>query len=271
MSDKKFFFITICYNNLQGLQRTVDSLRAQHYADWECVIVDGNSRDGTKAYLEELVANCSNFTAVSEPDRGIYDAMNKGIERMPACDYFCFLNSGDALYAPQTLTLLNQQLQACRHERLPAIVYGATAEAFADGQEIIKPPNPKIALVKGMFCHHQSMFFHYRFAHLRYDLSYKLSGDYDYIVRAMQGLNAADLLRVDFTLSRFDMTGVSNSRRIAGIKEDFRLRVSNGLCSTVTSALYAVRSLSLMGLKQVSYPLYLLMRTKTITANNHLM
>lgn len=268
MSNKKFFFITICYNNLQGLQRTINSLQMQHYADWQCVIIDGDSRDGTKAYLEALVANCRNITAVSEADRGIYDAMNKGIERMPVCDYFCFLNSGDALYAPETLGLVNQQLQVYQDGHLPAIVYGATAEAFADDQEIIKPPNPNIALAKGMFCHHQSMFFHYRYAHLRYNLSYKLSGDYDYIVRVMQGLNAADLLRVDLTVSRFDMTGVSNRRRIAGIKEDFRLRVSNGLCSTMTSALYAVRSLGLMGLKQVSYPLYLLMRAKTITANN---
>ncbi|MFN7098187.1 MAG: glycosyltransferase, partial [Gammaproteobacteria bacterium] len=57
MSDKKFSFITICYNNLQGLQRTVDSLRTQHYANWQCVIIDGNSRDGTKAYLERLLTD----------------------------------------------------------------------------------------------------------------------------------------------------------------------------------------------------------------------
>ncbi|MBU1725349.1 MAG: glycosyltransferase, partial [Gammaproteobacteria bacterium] len=72
----KFFFITICWNNFAGLRATIDSLLMQSCREWECIIVDGNSSDGTSPYLDSLVAEHSNITVISEPDKGIYDAMN---------------------------------------------------------------------------------------------------------------------------------------------------------------------------------------------------
>ena len=265
--NNKFFFITICYNNLPGLVRTVNSLLKQSYHHWECIIIDGNSKDGTPAYLEQLSHEHVNIRVVSEPDQGIYDAMNKGIAQIPACDYFCFLNSGDSLYEPETLMKLDANIQSLGEEK-PAIVYGHACEEFEDNQEVVKPASSTISLEKGMFCNHQSMFFHQRYAQLRYDLEYKLSADYDYIIRAVKMLeHPADMQMLDMVISRFDMTGVSNSRRMSGIKEDFRLRVKNELCSPVPSALYAARSIGLMSLKRFSYPLYLLMRSKTTTNN----
>ncbi|MDQ5767215.1 glycosyltransferase family 2 protein [Thiothrix subterranea] len=265
--SNKLFFITICYNNLVGLQRTIDSLLAQTYQNWECIVIDGASKDGTPAYLQQLSAVQPNIRYISEPDKGIYDAMNKGISQIRSCDYFCFLNSGDSLYAADTLTQLDQQLQVFMAQP-PAIVYGDMCEEFADGVEVIKAAKHTFSLKKGMFCSHQSMFFHYRYAALRYDLEYKISSDYDYIVRAVNLLKHPDeMQRLDLILSRFDMTGVSNSRRLSGIKEDFTLRIKNGLCSPASSALYAARSVGLMNLKRFSYPLYLLMRSKTASNN----
>jgi putative colanic acid biosynthesis glycosyltransferase len=264
--SNKFFFVTICYNNLAGLQRTVESLLKQSCRDWECVIIDGASKDGTPAYLAQLAAEQPAIRVISEPDRGIYDAMNKGLERMSPCDYFCFLNSGDSLYSAETLTELDSAINGLGR-RKPAIVYGHACEEFADNQ-VIKPASSTISLEKGMFCNHQSMFFHHGYARLRYDLEYKLSADYDYIVRAVKMLpRPTDMQLLDMVIARFDMAGVSNSRRLSGIKEDYRLRVKNELCSTGSSALYAARSVCLMNLKRFSYPLYLLMRSKT-TFNN---
>lgn len=261
MNNKDFFFITICWNNLRGLRATVDSLLAQSYPNWKCIIIDGNSGDGTKAYLEDLVSEYPNIKAVSESDKGIYDAMNKGLSNMPECDYFCFLNSGDSLYAPDTLQQLNQKISSAGNG-LPAIVYGDTCESFESGEEVVKPAGHTVNLGKGMFCHHQSMLFHYRYASLRYDLAYRLSADYDYIVRAVKMIDKnTDLVRLDMVISRFDMTGASNSQRFSGIMEDFRLRVRNDLCSRFSSATYAFRSFCLMGLKRFSYPLYLWMRS----------
>ncbi len=64
--SNKFAFITICYNNLQGLRRTVDSLLAQSYGDWQCVIIDGNSQDGTQAYIQQLSSEHANIRVLSE-------------------------------------------------------------------------------------------------------------------------------------------------------------------------------------------------------------
>lgn len=265
--SNKFFFITICYNNLTGLRRTINSLLGQTYQNWACIVIDGASSDGTPAYLQQLSAAQPNIRHISAPDKGIYDAMNKGIEQIGACDYFCFLNSGDSLYAVDTLTQLNQRIQAFTTPA-PAIVYGDMCEEFADGKEVMKAAKRTFSLKKGMFCSHQSMFFHRRYMALRYDLGYKISSDYDYIVRAVNLLkHPSEMQHVDLVLSRFDMTGVSNSCRLSGIREDFNLRINNGLCSPAMSALYAARSVGLMYLKRFSYPLYLLMRSKTASNN----
>ena len=266
MNDTKFFFITICYNNKDGLKQTIASLKEQTYLNWNCLIIDGNSQDGTQEYLANLDNPSIKF--ISERDRGIYDAMNKGIASISDCDYFCFLNSGDALHNSLVLENLNVTLKNFNDSDKPKIIYGHTCESFPSGAEVIKPASSVIALQKGMFCHHQSMFFHQSLADLHYNLNYKLSADYDYIVRAMKRVQKpADLMLVDSIIARFDMSGASNKKRLLGIKEDFRLRIENGLCSSYFSAIYALRSISLMYLKRVSYPLYMLMRSRKVFTN----
>lgn len=89
----KLSIITINYNNKEGLQRTIDSVCSQSYHDYEWIIIDGNSNDGSKELIEE---NADLFSYwVSEPDKGIYDAMNKGIA-VATGEYCQFLNSGDS-------------------------------------------------------------------------------------------------------------------------------------------------------------------------------
>lgn len=256
----KFFFITICWNNLSGLKTTIESLLMQSFQNWECIIIDGNSSDGTQDFIRDISGKYSNINALSEPDKGIYDAMNKGLAEMPACEYFCFLNSGDSLFSKDTLHELSHHL-FIEKSKEPAIIYGSSCEVFESGKELVKPASRNIDLKKGMFCNHQCMFFAYRFAALRYDLSFKLSADYDYIVRAVKMIRRPEkVLHLNMVIARFDMTGASNSRRILGIMEDFKLRIKNGLCSEFSSAIYLCRSVGLMWLKRLSYPLYMKMR-----------
>lgn len=88
--------ITVCYNNLSGLVRTYESLREDLQA-FEWIIVDGGSADGTAAFVEkEIKTNARNVTFISEKDKGIYDAMNKGIGRSTG-EFIIFLNAGDKL------------------------------------------------------------------------------------------------------------------------------------------------------------------------------
>lgn len=92
--------ITINYNNKQGLQETIDSVVSQTYKDIEWIIIDGGSTDGSRELIEE---NAQYFTYwCSEPDKGIYNAMNKGIGQATG-EYCLFLNSGDSLYSAHTL------------------------------------------------------------------------------------------------------------------------------------------------------------------------
>jgi len=104
----KLSIITVNFNNAEGLKRTIDSVVAQNYSDLEFIVVDGNSTDTSVAILEE---NNSHITKwISEPDNGVYQAMNKGVG-MAGGEYMLFLNSGDHLYHPSVLLKINSYLK----------------------------------------------------------------------------------------------------------------------------------------------------------------
>lgn len=102
----KLSIITINYNNAAGLKKTLDSVAEQTYTDFEHIIVDGASTDGSVeeiiAYSQSPIANRYQITWISEPDTGVYNAMNKGIKRASG-DYLLFLNSGDFLIEKDVL------------------------------------------------------------------------------------------------------------------------------------------------------------------------
>jgi glycosyltransferase involved in cell wall biosynthesis len=95
MSNYKLTIITINFNNLEGLKRTVESVINQSFQDFEYIVIDGDSKDGSASYIKEMKKHFDYW--VSEPDRGIYHAMNKGIE-VARGEYLLFLNSGDRLF-----------------------------------------------------------------------------------------------------------------------------------------------------------------------------
>ena len=92
--------ITVTYNAEPLLERTLQSVLAQRYADKEIVVVDGQSSDGTVAVIKRHAAAIQSW--VSEPDRGIYDAMNKGV-RMATGDWILFMNAGDTFASDDVL------------------------------------------------------------------------------------------------------------------------------------------------------------------------
>lgn len=118
---KRLSIITVSYNDIAGLRRTRDSIRSQTFRDFEWIVVDGGSTDGSKDFLSELQAETA--WCCSERDSGIFNAMNKGIGHAEG-EYTLFLNSGDTLYAPDTLKQV--------FGRMPSadIVYGDWTEAL---------------------------------------------------------------------------------------------------------------------------------------------
>ena len=107
--------ITINYNNLEGLKKTIESVCSQTYRDYEWIVIDGGSTDGSRELIEENKSHIHYW--VSEPDNGIYHAMNKGIAQAKG-DYCQFLNSGDYYIAPNTLQ------QVFSHDELADVNYG---------------------------------------------------------------------------------------------------------------------------------------------------
>lgn len=105
--SKKITIITVNYNNKAGLEKTIDSVIHQSINDFEFIVIDGDSTDGSAKLIEKYKNSFAYH--VSEPDEGIYNAMNKGI-RNATGDYILFLNSGDMLYAPDTLEKVQFQI-----------------------------------------------------------------------------------------------------------------------------------------------------------------
>ena len=104
----KISIITVNYNNLEGLKKTVEHVKNQTYQEFEYVIIDGGSEDGSVDYVKK---NSSLFDYwVSEPDNGVYQAMNKGIEKATG-ECLLFLNSGDHFYNAEVLEKYHHQLK----------------------------------------------------------------------------------------------------------------------------------------------------------------
>ena len=123
----KFSIITVTYNAEKVLEDTIQSVVFQTYRDVEYIIVDGNSKDNTM----EIVSKYRNHISkvISEPDKGLYDAMNKGI-RMATGDYLCFLNAGDEFHDNETL---QKTIHTLKGKELPDVIYGETAIVDEEG------------------------------------------------------------------------------------------------------------------------------------------
>lgn len=205
--------ITITYNNLEGLKKTHKSLCAQTAQTFEWIVVDGASTDGSIDFLKTTDASWK-----SEKDGGIYDAMNKGIDRANH-QYMLFLNAGDMLADPKTLEILEETLKLN-----PAFVYGDSIEQDGNGVKHFKPAKPYTKISKGLFTHHQAMI--YKKNDLRYDLAYKISSDYDFTYRYLMEIVSLDLPvhYIPMPLCIFEGGGISQTSAKLGRDEQYKIR-----------------------------------------------
>lgn len=198
--------ITVCRNDLSGLKRTYESVIRQQQSLFEWVVIDGASTDGTTDFLSSLPAGFGNW--VSEPDGGIYAAMNKGIVRSVG-QYCLFLNAGDELAGPDTLLQVSQSVVS------QDIVYGDAIE-ITDNAEAYKKAFGHQRAGYSMFTHHQAIFYRREMLSAGYDTSFKLAADW-----AMTSLllsAGASALYVQYPICRFHRGGASDRpdmRRLA--------------------------------------------------------
>ena len=194
-------YVTITYNAAKVLQRTLDSVLEQDYHDIVHLIIDGASTDDTLKIVDDYIArsnaaeNGHRIQVMSEPDKGIYDAMNKGLRSLDG-DYVCFLNAGDFLPAPNIVSSIVETLTSSlspHSSQLPAVLYGDTDIVDGEGRflHLRRHRPPKLltwrSFKKGMLVCHQAFYARLDIARqFPYDLKYRHSADVDWCIRVMK-------------------------------------------------------------------------------------
>lgn len=205
----KLSIITINFNNLAGLKKTADSVISQTWKEFEWIIIDGGSTDGSKEFIVSLNddLNRNGWNPItywcSEPDKGIYNAMNKGIAKANG-EYLNFMNSGDCFYENRTLD------EFMKKANLSAdIIYGDWVFVHSDYESICKyNENFDIYNLYMRNICHQAMFI--KSVHLHnegFNEKYKIVADYaKWMSFALQGRTFE---RVDSIICKHDMLGIS--------------------------------------------------------------
>lgn len=234
----KFSIITVTYNAEKVLEDTIQSVIAQTYHHIEYIVVDGASKDATPAIIAKYRSYIHHL--VSEPDKGIYDAMNKGLA-LATGDYLCFLNAGDTLHEDDTLM---RMVQSIRSKELPDVLYGETAlvdeqRHFLRMRRLSAPDKLNWKSFKqGMVVCHQA-FFAKRTLAQPYDLQYRYSSDFDWCIRIMK--KSQTLHNTRLTLIDYLEEGITTANRKASLNERFRIMAHHyGWISTLLHHLWFV-------------------------------
>ena len=238
----KFSIITVTYNAGAVLEDTIQSVITQTYRNVEYIIVDGGSKDHTLDIINRYREHI--HTLVSEPDKGLYDAMNKGI-RLATGDYLCFLNAGDELHEDDTLQLMVHSITGTE---LPDVLYGETAIVDEEGhflrmRRLSAPENLNWKSFKdGMLVCHQAFFPRRELAE-PYNLRYRFSADFDWCIRIMK--KSHTLHNTHLTLIDYLNEGMTTRNHRASLHERFRIMCRHyGYLSTLARhAWFALRLL----------------------------
>ena len=210
----KLSIITINRNNAAGLEKTLQSVASQTFKEFEYVVVDGASTDGSVEVIKRYECKFAHLKWVSEPDAGIYNAMNKGI-RMASGDYIQILNSADCL-ASEDVT--GRMLAALEKADNPSILYGNMIKCFPDGRKLVDKcfagqEITMLGMYTGTLNHDpayicRDLFEKYGY----YDENLKIVSDWKWYLQAII-LGGERPRYVDINVTLFDMTGISETNK----------------------------------------------------------
>lgn len=206
--------VTINRNNAIGLEKTMRSVAAQTCKEFEYIVVDGASTDGSVEMVKNLEPEFKHLKWVSETDSGIYNAMNKGL-RMTSGDYIQILNSGDSLAAPD---VMERMLSALEKADKPSMLYGNMVKCFPDGRQWVDKSFEgreitMLDMYTGTLNHdptyiRRDMFEKYGY----YDESLIIVSDWKWYLQAVV-LGGEKPRYVDIDVTLFDMSGISETNK----------------------------------------------------------
>lgn len=217
----KLSIITINYNNYKGLKKTFDSVFAQTYQEFEYIVIDGGSTDGS---VELIQSNGHRLTYwVSEPDKGVYHAMNKGIDQAHG-DYCIFMNSGDAFCDSTTIEQSIPYLDGIE------IVIGKTIFFNSKNTCVPSQKNPVMSLsnitLNGFYTdclNHQSLFINVQLQKkYKYDESLKIVADLKFYIQTLIFDNCSYRM-IDIPIAIYDTTGISSTNKDLMKKERYEV------------------------------------------------
>ena len=203
----KLSIITINYNNLEGLKRTVESVVNQTWQDYEYIIIDGGSTDGSKEIISDYQKRITYW--VSEKDNGIYHAMNKGINKSTG-DFLIFMNSGDVFYNDTIIDVLVSELKTT-----DAIVYGDAVlrNEKKDTERIQKHPEKLnfSYFYKQTICQQACFIKRSLFDTIFYfNENYKITSDWEFLIYAIY-IEKVQTRKIDLLISIYDTSGISGN------------------------------------------------------------
>ncbi len=206
----KLSIITVTWNNAANLKRTLGSVASQTFMDVEQIVVDGNSKDESVTIIQSFEGKIANYRWISEPDEGIYDAMNKGI-RMAKGEYCLFLNAGDILYDDNALSVLF----ASKPEKDIVSCNSIYEKSQFHNEEVIVSPNeiiPERIILS--FLPHQATLIRTSLVHTihAYDTSFRVVSDWLFFIDALLNHNAT-YQHIHIFLSSCETNGISSDPR----------------------------------------------------------
>lgn len=199
----KLSIITINYNNCSGLQRTIESVISQTWKDFEWIVVDGGSTDGSLEIIKRYASYFSWWC--SEPDKGIYNAMNKGISHAKG-EYINFLNSGDCYYNQESLQ------NVFRDNITPDILYGNSYWGL-DKRYVFNSPKSLTLdyFIEGSLGHAASFIARHLFENMLYDEKYRIVSDWKSWIKWL--IEGKTFKHINVAVSCFDTTGISSTNK----------------------------------------------------------
>lgn len=213
--------ITVCYNAADTIARTIESVDSQTFGDYEHLIVDGASSDNT---VDIVMAHINpRRRLISERDKGIYDAMNKGMSNTSG-PYLIFLNAGDKFHTRDSLAVIAEAIMA---NNRPGIIYGQTDIVDQEGRRLgprhLSAPEELTlkSFASGMLVCHQA-FIALRKIAPSFNTDFRFSADYDWCIQCLQH-SRCNVGLTDTVLIDYLSEGTTTRNRIPSLKERFRI------------------------------------------------
>lgn len=226
MDIPKITVVTVCFNCASEIAGTIESVISQDYGNKEYVVIDGGSSDGTVRILERYASSID--ILVSEPDQGVYDAMNKAVARASG-QWICFMNAGDTFSGSNTLsTMMAGDLSGLK------AIYGNTRYHFKDGHTEMHDTADlqhfgKVIEVYQPYTHQAVIYNIEDKNDCRYDLRYRICADYDVAIKYFKKYGMKAFRYVPLTVAEYKAyDGISSDSRKV-VRETIAVRVRNGM------------------------------------------